>query len=79
MVYRIGAPPSGSKTPSGYLSEADEAITDDKARFAHTGQGAHGTKRRFYGLANEDKKNMVTEAREFVDGYIRDTNAASGH
>jgi hypothetical protein len=74
MVYRAGATPSSSAAPSGYLSDGDREVTDlDKARVAQTGQSRRKILRPFYGLAKEDRVNVVAE------GYFRNINAANGH
>jgi hypothetical protein len=72
LVYGIDAPPDSSAAPTGYISNADKSTTDvRKAYYAHTGQGPHGTKRRFYEATNEDAVKLAELVQENLNDYIR--------
>lgn len=68
LVYGTDEPPSNSAAPTGYMSDADESVTDtEKAQYAHIkGRG-------FYGWAAEDKTNVIAVCQENLDGYIKES------
>lgn len=70
---------SGTKTGVP-LSDADKAITDiQKAYFAHTGQGPHGTKRPFYQVNEAEGKAVSELCQENLNDLIREENAKNGY
>ena len=79
MVYGTNQPPSGTKT-GVEMTEADKKVTDSqKAYYAHTGQGPHGTIRPFYQVNEADGKAVSELCQENLNDMIREENAKNGY
>ncbi len=60
MRYGTGEVTDRSDSPNRYLGKEDTRKTDlEKANFAHTGQGPHGTLRPFYEFDDEIAREVI--------------------
>ncbi len=67
-------PPSSSAAPTGLLSEEDKKVTDtEKIIFAHT-ETPDKPARKFYGVNEEDRRNVIEVAQENLNDYIREVS-----
>ncbi len=79
MVYGLNEIPTRTKTGRD-LTEADKKVTDtQKAYYAHTGQGPHGTIRPFYQVNEADGKAVSELCQENLNDMIREENAKNGY
>jgi hypothetical protein len=71
MAYGTGDVPREGRGRT--VKEADKKLTDrQKAYYAHTGQGPHGTTRRFYALSEDAVAGIRDACQERLNQYVRD-------
>jgi hypothetical protein len=78
MVYGTGDVASEGRT-GRTVKEADKKLTDrEKAYYAHTGQGPHGTTRPFYALSEDAVVAIRDTCQERLNQYVRDGLGGQG-
>jgi hypothetical protein len=66
----LDQPPSDSRSPTGFINKQDKKVTDtQKMQFAHV-SSKNRPARPFYGVNDEDARNVSEAAQEALNEYL---------